>query len=155
MCPGNTITLHSNEPEDARPAWEVNKGNGYESIPEAAPFSGTRTMSLTITNTGTHMQGWKFRLITGGNAVSPYELYFAADWTGDQDIYWNVPQNWKCGIMPDEQTDVIINSNTFNYPTVNVEAVIRSLKIRRQAMMNIAPGIRLELRQPNLTTSPN
>jgi hypothetical protein len=145
-CPGNTVTLHSNFPEYFGAAqWQVDKGNGFEDVPEGAPFTGTKTRTLTIVNAGTHMDGWTFQCIVSIYTTSSYQLRFTADWTGDIDNLWNVPQNWKCGIMPDENSDVIIHNNVVNFPSINVEAVIRSLFIKKGASAHVAAGVNVVL----------
>jgi hypothetical protein len=145
-CPGSTIALHCGLAESLSPVqWQVDMGSGFENIPEGAPFNGTKTSTLTITNASTNMHGWKFHCVVSIYTASPYELRFTGDWTGDQDNNWNVPQNWRCGIMPDENSDVIIRNNVVNFPTVNVETLIRSLYIWKSASVYVAPGVNLVL----------
>jgi hypothetical protein len=145
-CPGSTVTLHTNAPDIFNsPQWQIDKGNGYENITDGVPFSGSNTKSLTISNTGTYMQGWKFQCMSGDYIFSPQVLYFSADWTGDLDNFWSVPQNWKCGIVPDENAAVVIRNNVVHFPTINTEAVIKSLTVEKGAIVQVANAVNLVL----------
>ncbi|HSK13538.1 MAG TPA: hypothetical protein VK907_10010, partial [Phnomibacter sp.] len=147
VCPGSAVTFHNDlDPIFGAAQWQIDHGNGFINLPETPPYSGTKTRSLTIAPTDPYMNSWKYRCIVGAYTSSPYELRFAADWTGDMDDKWNVPQNWKCGIMPDENTDVIINNNVVHFPLVNTDAVIRSLWLRKAALAAVGTGRILELR---------
>lgn len=146
-CPGSTITLHTNGPDlFGSPQWQVDKGNGFENVSDSETFSGSNTKSLTISNAGTQMQGWKFHCLFGAYPFSPQVLHLSADWTGDVDNLWSVPQNWKCGMVPDENADVVIQNNVVQFPTVNTEVVIKSLTVKKGASVQVAHAVNLVLR---------
>ncbi len=149
VCPGAIITLYNNF-SDIFPnvQWQVNAGEGFVNVANNQMYSGAQAKTLVISQTGTHMQGWKYRSVVSGVYFSAaYTLFFDRNWTGDENTAWNNPKNWCCNTMPDENTPVIIQNNTYNFPLVNVNAVIRALYIYRGAQISVGSGINLSLQE--------
>jgi len=47
-----------------------------------------------------------------------YESCMMNTWTGSKNTEWNDPDNWSCGILPNNQTTVVIPAGLTNYPIV-------------------------------------
>ena len=149
VCPGAIITLYNNF-SDIFPnvQWQVDAGEGFVNVVNNQMYSGAQTKTLVISQTGTYMQGWKYRSVVSGVYFSAaYTLLFDRNWTGDENTAWNNPKNWGCNTMPDENTSVIIQNNTYNFPWVNVNAVIRALYIYGGAQISVGSGINLSLQE--------
>jgi hypothetical protein len=67
-------------------------------------------------------------------------------WQGTLNNAWENPSNWGCGILPDENVDVIVNTGTNFSPRVSTNASIRSLKISPAAAVEIDSGINLTIK---------
>ncbi|MEO6453638.1 MAG: DNRLRE domain-containing protein [Ginsengibacter sp.] len=68
----------------------------------------------------------------------------SATWTGAINSSWETPGNWTCGKVPDNNTDVIINSGTV---IVNSNAVIKSLTINPEVNFTVISGFKLTVTQ--------
>lgn len=65
-------------------------------------------------------------------------------WTGTISNAWEDPANWSSGTIPDENTDVIINSGTV---TVNSDIKVRSLRVNPNAVFSVSTGFTLTIKQ--------
>jgi hypothetical protein len=74
-----------------------------------------------------------------------YTLKFASKWNGNVDTQWENTANWSCGALPDENTDVIINSALGRYPIVNSAAACRSLKALPNSSIRVKAGFELKV----------
>lgn len=68
-----------------------------------------------------------------------------AEWTGAHDIFWDDERNWKCGQIPDANTEVIINGGRPYYPTVSYNLTIKKLTLNSGASIRIPPGVTLTI----------
>ncbi len=148
-CGGSTITLPAYI-TGATYQWERNMGNGFANVNNTFIFSGSSTANLQI-QSSTNMYNQQFRCkVTASNGTIQYSqvytLKFSSNWLGNVDVNWHNPDNWSCGNIPDEFTDVIINAERKHYPFVNQNATIRSLQVAQQARINIAPNVQLEIK---------
>ena len=60
--------------------------------------------------------------------------------------HWEDAANWSCGIVPDINTDVIINAGPGNAPEVNSNASCRSITIRSNATILVKSGFNLTIK---------
>ncbi len=58
-------------------------------------------------------------------------------WTGNAGNSWEQAANWSCGTVPDNTTDVFVNSGTV---VINSAVVIRSLKVNPGAQVTVGYG---------------
>jgi hypothetical protein len=72
-------------------------------------------------------------------------LHFTTYWNGSSSSAWENTSNWNCGLLPDENTDVVVGSNVQFFPKVNLSTVCRSLKLLKGGMAIITAGIQLFL----------
>jgi len=123
--------------------WQVNTGSGFIPISNGGAYSGATTSTLTVAGSGT-LNGYKYRcaITTGsGTVYSPeYKLKFSATWWGEVSNDWHNPANWSCNKVPDAYTDVFINAEKPNYPTITQNVTIRSLYLARKATVNVVTG---------------
>ena len=120
--------------------WQVNNGEGYADISNGTVYSGTINDTLVLINAPGSMNGYLYRCaVTNGslNYSTEYTLQFANIWTGILSTAWENPGNWSCGVLPDSNTDVIINSNANNYPVVNSHTLVRSMRVNTNARVTI------------------
>ncbi len=122
--------------------WQINTGSGFQNIVDDTLFSGSNTNQINLARIPTSFYDYKFRCMVNGTMSSRVvTIRFSNAWTGLQNNSWEDPLNWSCGVIPDEHTDVVIQSGTI---ILNSNAVIRSLKINA--------GVNFQVNQPfNLT----
>ena len=58
---------------------------------------------------------------------------------------WENPANWSCGVLPDANTDVLLESGKNNYPQVNTNTAVRSLKAGSGATVTVKTGVNLTI----------
>ncbi len=73
-------------------------------------------------------------------------------WVGTIDDNWNKPDNWSAGMVPDENTEVIIPSgrrvdNLPRYPIIKENIRVRSIKIDPNTKIDVAPGVVVTVEQ--------
>ncbi len=120
--------------------WQVDKGNGYENIADNANYSGTQTNLLHLTNVPSAYTGHKYRCVVDGNNSIVYEVRFVNIWLGTVSSAWETPANWSCGVLPDENTDVVINSGTV---LLSMNTAIRSITVNPTSSFTIKENFTL------------
>lgn len=150
LCPqGNTsFSAGINDPTKTY-QWQVDAGSGYSNVVDNSIYSGAQTSTLNLFASPTSLYGYSYRCIisdnVGTNITTPQTLKFIITWTGASNTAWENSANWNCGILPDENTDVVINSGIQLYPILNSNVSIRSLMIKSAATINISNGFKLNL----------
>lgn len=121
--------------------WFIINGGNFIVLANDANYSGTNSVTLQLTNIPSSFNGNIYRCIIDGTKGSiPVNLKIADGWTGAISNQWENPGNWGCGIVPDEFTDVVINSGTV---TVNSNAKCKTLTVKPGASVSVAPGFNL------------
>jgi hypothetical protein len=110
--------------------WQVNTGAGFVNLADDINYTGSNTNTLHLTGANTAWYGYQYQCLVNGTAGNRYTLKFAAYWNGAASAFWANPLNWNCGIVPDANTDAIINNGTV---LVNTNTVCRSV--------TVAPGV--------------
>jgi len=142
ICPGSNVIFTSSISGTAY-QWQEDTGAGFTDITNNGLYSGATTATLTLTNPPTSYYGRRYSCkVTNGVTVSTsaVTLEFISYWTGATDTAWEKPSNWSCGILPDANTDVIVNSNVTNFPVVNSVAICRSLAANIGASIIVNAG---------------
>jgi hypothetical protein len=122
--------------------WQMNTGNGYLDISNGGIISGAQTSSLTLTNVPSSWVNRTFRCrLANGTFSEPYLIQFANTWNGSQTSDWHNPNNWSCGMVPDEHTIVTIPYG--QYIEVKNNATCRSIIAQFNSQINILPGVQL------------
>ena len=151
LCPkGNTsFSAGVNDPTKSY-QWQVDAGNGYINVVNNSIYSGATTSTLTLSTSPTSLYGYSYRCIIsdgiGSNITTPQTLKFSAVWTGVSNNAWENVANWNCSVLPDENTDVIINSGMPVYPVVNSNVSVRSLTLKPSATIIVDSGYTLNIK---------
>jgi subtilisin-like proprotein convertase family protein len=82
-------------------------------------------------------------IITSTNAAISVKLN--GIWIGAVNTDWTNASNWECGTIPTVTTNVVINGGLANYPVVNLNVEIKTLKVKPGASITVAPGFNIIL----------
>jgi ELWxxDGT repeat protein len=140
-CPGSNVSITSNI-NGASYQWQVNTGGGFTNITNGGSYSGATTATLQISNAPSSFYGYQYRCNVAGVFSSVTTLKFVDYWTGAVSNLWNVAGNWSCNVIPDGNTDVIIDKGT---PILNVNGTCRSIKVSSGANFHANTGITLQV----------
>ncbi len=147
LCSGSTITLPSNI-SGATYQWQVDNGGGFANITNGGIYSGATTGSLTITNPPNTIYGYKYRaLVNGVTPSQEYTIKLNISWTGAVSTAWENVANWSCGALPTDNSDVIINAGKPNFPQLNSNATIRTLRVNPGATVTVKTGFNLTIKK--------
>jgi hypothetical protein len=142
ICPGENTAFKINL-NGSNYQWQVDTGSGFTDISDNTNYSGTNTSVLHLNNITSAWYGYQYRCIVDGVCkTTPVTLKFQSTWMGTSDNSWENPSNWRCGMLPDANTDVIINSGTVN---LNSNAAVRSLDLESGVIFNINPDYKLTI----------
>ncbi len=136
ICPGSSIT-YSAGLAAADYQWQVDDGSGFTNLSNNINYSGVNAADLQIKNIPASFSGYRYRCNTGNGAGTAYTLKVTVYWKGGVSKSWENPFNWNCGVLPDANTDVIVNIEAPNLPEINSTAVCRSI--------NVSPGSALKV----------
>jgi hypothetical protein len=86
--------------------------------------------------------GYQFRCMVDGTNPSDITTIKSTDfWTGAIDSNWFNPNNWSCGVVPDQyKTDAFIYGGKPHYPEINSIIVVRSLMLFPGATIIVNAG---------------
>lgn len=140
-CPGSTISLSSNF-SSAAYQWQVNTGSGYTNLIDSANYAGATASTLAISNAPTSFYGYQYRCNVSGGLSTVATLKFVNYWTGAVSNFWDNPANWSCGVLPDGNTDVVIDTGT---AVLNVNGICRSIAVSRVANFTADTGFNLQV----------
>lgn len=122
--------------------WQIDAGAGFINLPEDSFHTGTTSPLLVIKNPSSYWSGYAYRCVVDSTNGAAQYLRFTAIWTGSFNSVWENPLNWKCGQLPDINTDVIINNG---FLTLNSNVTIRSFTIKPGVTFTISFGKTLTL----------
>ncbi len=93
------------------------------------------TISVTIPSNTIPGSNYRIRVVSNdpiitGSSSSSITVSSTNTWTGSVSSEWENAANWSCGLVPNENTDVVINSGTV---IVNSNAFCKTL--------NLSPGV--------------
>jgi len=66
-----------------------------------------------------------------------------AEWLGTTSADWAEPTNWSSGLVPDDTTDVYVQSGTPNDPTINASTTIDTVIVASGATLSVGTGVTL------------
>jgi hypothetical protein len=146
VCPASIVNFTTNI-AGANYQWQINTGNGYTNIANNSIYNNATTNALQIIAAPTSYYGYKYRCSVNGSFgqvySQEYDLKFGTTWLGTISNAWENPLNWSCGVLPNDKTDVIINSGSPNNPVLSNSTNIRSLIISNTSDLSIKPGANL------------
>lgn len=143
-CPAGSVSIVSNRRGNSY-QWQVNSGGGFVDITDNTNYNGSNNMNLTISNSPTSWYGYQYRCLANGTSSDTTTLQFTAYWNGHADTAWENTANWNCGVLPDSNTDVVINDGVPFYPVINNTTSCRSVRLGKNTRASIATGITLLL----------
>jgi hypothetical protein len=142
VCPGGNASFVSNL-SGSTYQWQVNDGAGFVNITNNSNYAGATTNTLAITNAAQGWYGYMYRcFVNSANYSNTFKIQFVDTWTGAVDTKWENAGNWSCGIVPNANMDVKINSGTVVVESTT--AICRSL--------NVMPGVVLTVSGANKLT---
>ncbi|MEI2737767.1 MAG: RHS repeat-associated core domain-containing protein [Chitinophagaceae bacterium] len=143
ICPGANVSFDSKMTGTSF-QWQVDNGTGYTNVTNGGIYSGATTAILNLTNPPTSMYGYRYRCLVNGTDYSlEFILKFGMTWEGTVSTAWENPANWSCNVLPDMNTDVIINGGKANYPVVNSNPTVRTLRLNSGATGTVNTGFTL------------
>lgn len=119
--------------------WQHNTGSGFVNVTDDANHSGSNNEKLILYHPPSSWTRREYRCIVDGVTASTQYLKFTAIWTGNFNNQWENPLNWKCGQLPDANTDVIIEDN--DTLIINVNTQVRSITLGPGATVTVRPGV--------------
>lgn len=140
LCPPLSNTTIPSNLAGLNYQWQVNTGGAFANISDNSNYNGSGTTALQLVNIPSSWYGYKFRCIADGETSDIFELRFSDTWTGTAGSAWEDPSNWSCGSVPDNNTDVVVNSGTL---VINSNVTIRTLKIKPGATITVNTGFNL------------
>jgi hypothetical protein len=123
--------------------WQVSTDSiVFTNISNNSFYNGTNAVNLQLNNIPSSWRGYQYRCVVDGNYSNTHTLRFSNYWTGQLNSAWENPGNWTCGTIPDQNTDVIINSGTV---MVNTNQTVRSISLAPSASLTINSTFKLTL----------
>jgi hypothetical protein len=145
VCSGSSVSIPSTI-TGATYQWQVNTGGSFTNIINGTIYSGVTTKILSLTNISGTYYNYQYRCVVNGSTNSQvYTIKFTGTWLGTVSNVWENAANWSCGILPDANTDVLINSGKPNYPQVGANTTIRTLRILLGASVLVKTGFNLTI----------
>lgn len=144
-CPAG-VNIFTSSARGSSYQWQVNTGNGFINIGDNGNYSGTNTANLNLLNPPTNWYGYTYRCFVDGIKYSDSTtLKFTSYWNGSTSTNWFDAANWNCGVLPDANTDVIINAGVRFFPVINSNTTCRSLTLNKNTVAAILSGVQLLL----------
>jgi len=145
LCTGTSMALPSNI-NGATYQWQVNTGTGFAIVSNSAVYGGVASKTLTLTNVPSTFYGYQYRALVNGNTFSQvFTVKFTATWEGTTSNVWENIANWSCGILPDANTDVLINAGKANYPQLGANTSVRSVRLAPGTTVTVKTGFNLTI----------
>ena len=124
--------------------WQINYGSGFTNLNNSAVYNGVADSVLNIVLVSDSLAGRIYRCISNNGSLlelsHEYVIRTINTWTGNGDTNWNNSLNWSCGIVPELNTDVIIQSGALRYPSVVSTVFCRSLILGSGSSVNVNAG---------------
>ncbi len=117
--------------------WQVDSGSGFTNLIDDPNHSGATSALLILRNPPSTWTGYQYRCVVDGTNGAEQYLRFTAYWKGSFNNLWENPLNWKCGQLPDENCDVVVN---YGVLTLNSNRIIRSITVKPGAIFIVSFG---------------
>lgn len=141
LCPGGSGSIVSNLSGSSY-QWQIGTGSSFVNLSNGGNYGGVNSSTLQLTGMPSSLSGLQFRCVVDGVNSNVTVLRFANTWTGAVDNDWNKAGNWSCGSVPDQYTDVVINSGDI---VVNGNVACRTLTINPGASLTVTSGHSLKV----------
>jgi hypothetical protein len=141
---GDAFTLQANTGGSVY-QWQEDRGTGFIDLQDGPSYSGVSTATLVLDNLPSSASQYAYRCVVNGVPQPVIRLRFLAVWNGSASDGWFTGANWNCGNIPDPNTDVIVPGLVPHRPSVNGNAIIRSLRALGGAQVDVPAGVNLQL----------
>jgi len=144
LCSGASTSFTSNKLSSAY-VWQVKTpgSSNYTFLNNDANYNGVTTATLQLSNIPASFNGNLYRCVLADASVSKtFYLQVANIWTGAISTAWENPGNWSCGVVPDANTDVLINTGTV---VLSSNQSCRSFKINPGVSFTVKTGFTLNI----------
>jgi len=126
--------------------WQINDGNGFNNISNTnIQYQGVNDSTLFLKDMPSSNYGYQYRCVVDGNNSYVFTLKFIDIWNNIVDSTWENTANWSCGMLPDSNMDVIINSGIAN---LNSDAAVRSLTLQSGSSLIVKPNFHITVINP-------
>lgn len=139
-CIGQSFSITTNRIGNSY-QWQEDSGSGFVDLQNNASFTGVNSPTLQITSVGSYY-GRKYRCIVDSHVTIPMTLRLTNKFIGAQSLLWNNPANWSCGIVPDENTDVILDLGS---SIVNLNISVASITMSNYAYLRVDHAVQLTI----------
>ncbi len=142
LCPPSADTVIKSTITGSSYQWEVSADSiNYLPIGNNTNYGGVATATLQLTGISSSLAYSYYRCSVDSRKTKPVLIKFQNNLTGSASgTDWETTSAWSCNVLPDENTDVIINSgNIF----LNTNITIRSLTLKPGANFTITSGYQL------------
>ena len=126
--------------------WQVSIAGGpYTNISDNANYTGSTSLTLGYNNVPSSWSGNKYRCLVNGVYSNVYTLAFKNYWVGTFSTAWENPVNWSCGVLPDANTDVTLNTLTPFNLLLSSNVSIKSIFVKSPSTFTISSGSNLTI----------
>jgi hypothetical protein len=148
-CPGSSSAITApNAGAGYTYQWQVaTSGTNFTNIANGAPYSNVTTTTLNLTTPSTSFYGYKYRCVATRSGFptitsNPNVLFFSNTWNGNTSTAWNVTSNWSCGVLPDNNTDVVIPLTT-RKPAITSDVSCRKVTVASGSTITVNSNFKL------------
>lgn len=149
MCQSGSDSLFGNSvilQDDFTFQWQVNTGAGFVDLQDNVFYQDAKKQWLKLKSLPTSFAGYQYRCRIGNlftyTYSNVYGLKFRNTWQGTVSEQWENPQNWSCGLVPDNNTDVEITSGNV---VINSSTTVKSLRVSPDTRLTIVSGVKLNV----------
>lgn len=144
ICSGTTNATFTSDISGANYQWQKSIDSlNYINISNNADYSGVNSKTLNISTLQVGNYGTRYRCVVDGNMSTSITITFQNRWTGGIDANWENNANWSCGSLPDENTDVVIESGSV---VVNSNVTVKSIRLLPGAFVSVNSGYTLTVK---------
>ncbi len=142
LCQDAATTIITSDITGSSYQWQLNTGSGFNNIIDNSNYGGTNTIKLQLNNIPSTFYGYQYRCVVNGINSDTFALKFINRWTGASSAAWENPGNWSCGVLPNENSEVIIDSGPV---VVNSNVSIRSFLVNPGVNFKVNPAFNLKI----------
>lgn len=125
--------------------WQIFQNGAFTNITNTQPFGGATSHTLTISSLSPAILSSRFRCIVDNVATPEYTVRIRNEFKGPPtgNRLWSDPANWSCGVIPDINSDAIINGLEV---IIDQPASCRHINLKNGAKITLQNGAILDIR---------
>ena len=126
--------------------WQVSiAGGAYTNLSDDATYTGSTSITLGLNNLTSTFSGYKYRCLVNGVYSNVFTLQFKNYWKGTVSNAWENPANWSCGVAPDANTDVVLDTLTPFNLVLSSNVTVKSVTVKAPSSLTITSGFNLTI----------